>query len=121
MTKSVTDGIDKVRKIESKIEKFSDILDGLTKTEDKKKLLWKEAYENALEDRENAKILFEDLMINSMGNTANHAMFGTMMTKYLERMGKSNDQILKLAEIIAKEEENEQITSDDIFKQIAEE
>ena len=119
MTKSVTDGIDKVKTLEGKIEKFGDILEGLSKTEDKKKLLWKEAYENALEDRENAKILFEDLMINSMGNTANHATFGSMMSKYLERMSKSNDQIIKLAELISREEENNTISSDDIFNQIA--
>ena len=118
MTKSVEDGIDKLKHFEKKIEKFADILDGLTSTEDKKKLLWKEVYENALEDRENAKILFEDLMLNSIGNTANHAMFGPMMSKYLERMGKSNDQILRLAELIAKETANESITSEDIFNQI---
>ena len=40
------------------------------------------------------------------------------MTKYLERMSKSNDQILKLAELNAKEEEKDQISSDDIFNQI---
>jgi len=119
MTKSVTDGIDKVKTLQGKIEKFSDILEGLAKTEDKKKLLWKEAYENAIEDRENAKILFEDLMLNSMGNTANHVMFGSMMSKYLERMSKSNDQILKLAELISKEVTNDSVTSDDIFNQIA--
>ncbi len=118
MTKSVEEGIDKVRKIEGKLEKFSDILEGLTSTEDKKKLLWKEIYENSLEDRESAKILFEDLMLQSMGNTANHALFGTSMAKYLERMSKSNDQILRLAELIAKEEDKNQISADDIFNQI---
>ncbi len=40
------------------------------------------------------------------------------MSKYLERMAKSNDQILKLAELIAKEEEKQQVSSDDIFNQI---
>lgn len=118
MTKSIEDGIDKIRKKNGKLEKFSDILDGLTSTEEKKKLLWKEIYENALEDRESAKILFEDLMLQSTGNTANHAMFGTAMAKYLERMSKSNDQILKLAELISKEEEKTQMSPDDIFSQI---
>ena len=118
MTKSIEEGIDKVRKVAGKLEKFSDILDGLTSTEDKKKLLWKEVYENALEDRESAKILFEDLMLQSMGNTGNHSMFGTAMAKYLERMSKSNDQILRLAELIAKEEEKNELSPDDIFSQI---
>ena len=118
MSKSIEEGIDKVRKVEGKLEKFSDILDGLTSTEDKKKLLWKEIYENSLEDRESAKILFEDLMLQSMGNTANHSMFGSTMSKYLERMSKCNDQILRLAELIAKEEEKNELSADDIFNQI---
>ena len=121
MTKSVTDGIDKVESLNKKIEKFSDILEGLSNTEDKKKLLWKEVYENALEDRSNASLLFEDLLLQSRGNSANHAMFGAIMSKYLERMCKSNDQILKLAELIAKEEDSNTISSDDIYNQIARE
>ena len=40
------------------------------------------------------------------------------MSKYLERMSKSNDQILRLAELIAKEEEKNEISADDIFNQI---
>jgi hypothetical protein len=118
MSKSINDAIDKMQSTESKLKQFSDILDGLETTEDKKKLLWKEIYENALDDRTNAQILFDDLMIQSRGNTANHAMFGSTMSKYLERMAKSNDQILKLAELIAKEEEKTQISVDDIFNQI---
>ena len=59
MSKSIRDGIEKISKKKTKIEQFSDILDGLTSTEDKKKLLWKEIYENALEDRSSAKILFD--------------------------------------------------------------
>ena len=59
MSKSVEDGIDKLSKKQTKIEQFSDILDGLTSTEDKKKLLWKEIYENALEDRSSAKFFLK--------------------------------------------------------------
>ena len=40
------------------------------------------------------------------------------MTKYLERMSKSNDQILKLAELIAKEEADVKFSADDIFEEI---
>ena len=118
MTKSINDAIDKIKCTETKLKQFSDILDGLETTKDKKKMLWKEIYENALDDRTNAQILFDDLMMQSRGNTANHAMFGSTMSKYLERMAKSNDQILKLAELIAKEEESEQMSPDDIFNQI---
>lgn len=109
----------KEKAVEDKIKNFSDLLDSLQNTEDKKKLLWKESYQNALDDRENANILLVDLMKVSMNNSTNHLQFGTLMAKYLERMSKSNDQILKLAEIIAKEEENnETLTDDEIFQKI---
>ena len=112
----------KEKKVENqsrKINSFSELLDSLSKTEDKKKLLWKEAYQNALDDRENANILLVDLLKVSIGNTANQIQFGPMMSKYLERMSKSNDQILKLAELIAKEQEEADTMSDDeIFSKI---
>jgi len=41
------------------------------------------------------------------------------LSKYLERMNKSNEQLLKLADIIAKAEaENTKIDPDDLFSQI---
>ena len=119
MSKAVEELMDKISEKDLKIEKFSDLLESLESTEDKKKLLWKEVYENALNDRESAGILFTDLLTQSRGNSANHTMFGSIMSKYLERMAKSNDQILKLAEIIAKEEQTS-INPDDIFSKISE-
>lgn len=118
MSKTVDKAIKKAKTSKTKIEQFSDLLDGLTNTEDKKKLLWKEAYENALYDRENANILLTDLLLQVKGSVPLHTSLGSIMSKYLERMSKSNDQILKLAELIAKEEEKDQISSDDIFNQI---
>ena len=50
MTKAVENQIKKAKNLEKKINQFSDLLDNLSKTEDKKKLLWKEAYENAIND-----------------------------------------------------------------------
>jgi len=120
MAKAVENLLDKVSDKETKIEKFSDLLDSLESTEDKKKMLWKEVYENALNDRESAGLLFTDLLTQSRGNSANHAMFGQIMSKYLERMCKSNDQILKLAELISKVDESDIIDADDIFKKIGE-
>ena len=109
---------EKSKKADAKIKEFSDLLDSLTNTEDKKKLLWKEAYQNAIDDRETAGILLTDLVIQSRGSHANHLQFGGLMTKYLERMNKSNDQILKLAELIAKEQEKDVLSDDDIFDKI---
>jgi hypothetical protein len=44
---------------------------------------------------------------------------GQVMSKYLERMSKSNDQILKLAELIANaEEKQETISEDEVFFKI---
>lgn len=106
---------------DDKIKEFSDLLDGLESTEDKKKMLWKESYQNSLEDRESASILLNDLLVTIPGNPTNHSSYGTLATKYLERMSKCNDQIIKLAELIAKEQErNDAVSPDDIFKSIGE-
>jgi hypothetical protein len=104
---------------EKKLQDFADLLDSLDSTEDKKKLLWREAYQNALEDRASANILVTDLLLQVRGNITNHQTYGVIMTKYLERMSKSNDQILKLAELVAKEQEGLNVAStDDIFNEI---
>jgi len=114
--------LDKVEKEEKKfnqIKNFADILDSIDKIEDKKKMLWKEIYENALEDREKAKLLFNDAYISMQGGINEHMNIGAVMSKYLERMCRSNDQILKLAELISKEEEkSEAVSDDDIFSRI---
>ena len=104
---------------EERIKNFADILNNIDSLEDKKKMLWKEIYENALEDREKAKMLFNDAYISMTGGVNEHMNIGAIMSKYLERMTRSNDQILKLAELIAKEEEkSETISEDDIFGKI---
>jgi hypothetical protein len=106
---------------EDKLKEFSDLLDSLEKTEDKKKMLWKDAYQNAVDDRESAAILLNDLLVMIPGSSGNHSTHGGLATKYLERMSKCNDQILKLAELIAKEQEKENTVSpDDIFNSIGE-
>jgi len=106
--------------VEQKIKDFGDLLDSLENTEDKKKLLWKDAYQNAVDDRQVASILVNDLLLTIPGNSGNHAMHGVLMTKYLERMSKCNDQILKLAELVAKEQEKEEnnFSTKDIFDQM---
>ena len=111
--------ISKNEKKENQIKNFSDILESIDTLENKKKMLWKEVYENSIEDREKAKLLFNDAYISMQGGVNEHMNIGAIVSKYIERMSKSNDQILKLAELIAKEEEkSESISSDDIFSQI---
>ena len=120
MTKSRNDMVDRLAVLNKKVETFGDLLDRISSLEDKKKLLWKEIYENALNDRENANSLYTDLFLKMQGDTPfNHSAVGPIMAKYLERMCKSNEQILKLADLISKEEtKSAKIDVDDMFSAI---
>tara|TARA_R110000744_G_scaffold20477_1_gene53779 strand:+ start:3595 stop:3945 length:351 start_codon:yes stop_codon:yes gene_type:complete len=112
--------IDRLDALNKKVGTFGELLDRISSVEDKKKLLWKEIYENALNDRENANSLYTDLYLKMQGETPfNHVAVGPIMAKYLERMCKSNEQILKLAELISREETTAAtIDSDDMFSAI---
>jgi hypothetical protein len=117
------DVLSMVEEKNKRVSHFGDILDSLSTSDEKKKLLWKEIYENAVTDRENAYMLYMSLYASmSTGSAADHAAHGGMLVKYLERMGKSNDQIIKLAEMIKETEEQEGVLSDeDIFSKISKE
>ena len=120
MTKARNDAVDRLEKLGKKIDAFSELLDNITTLEDKKKLLWKEIYENALSDRENAGTLYTDLYLKMQGSQSDHIAVGSIMAKYLERMCKSNEQILKLADLIAREESKaSKIDADDMFSEIS--
>ena len=120
MSQEQNDILKRVKENEEKIKQFGDLLDSLTSTEDKKKMLWKEIYENAVTDRENAYILFHEVYSIMTQSAAEHISVGPIMNKYLERMNKSNDQLLKLAELISKaEEQNSKIAPEDIFTKIS--
>ena len=107
--------------IKTKVDGFGDLLESIENIKDKKKHLWKEIYENAIVDRMNAYMLFTDVYTTMNGSTTDHVQLGAILSKYIERMNKANDQLLKLAELISKEEEqSSKIIPDDIFKQIAE-
>lgn len=99
---------------------FKKLLLTLEVIDDKKKILWAQIYEHAIEDRMNAYILFTDLYINSRGKPSEHVENGPVLAKYIERMSRSNDQILKLAELIQHAQEQESSVKDegDIFDQI---
>ena len=119
MSKTLTKALKKADDVSKKVDKFSDLLDSIEALEDKRKHLWKEIYENALVDRENAGMLFTDIYTEMQGNAMQHTALGPTAAKYLERMCKSNDQILRLAELVAKAEETSNtITPDEIFDKI---
>jgi len=102
-----------------KFKDFSDVLKSIEHADTKTKLLWREIYENALVDRQNAHILFVEAYSNMGSGSGDHLSLGSTLTKYLERMNKSNEQLLKLAELISKSEAtHNSIDADDIFSQI---
>ena len=105
----MSDSVEKIEKLlnktkekEKKIEAVSDLLSSLASTDEKKKALWREIYENAVSDRERASILFTEAYKSMGTSSSDHISMGTTMSKYLERMCKSNDQILSLADLINK-------------------
>jgi hypothetical protein len=111
--------LDKLKDNDRKVEQFSDILDSIENASEKKKMLWREIYENAVVDRTSAHILFTDLYSNMGGSAADHATLGITLTKYLERMSKSNEQLLALAKQIAESESTStEISDEEIFERI---
>ena len=105
--------------LKKKVDEFSDVLQKIEHADAKKKILWKEIYENAITDRQNAHVLFVEAYTTMSQGTTEHAALGSTLTKYLERMNKANDQLLKLAEIMARsEDEFNKINADDLFDQI---
>jgi nitric oxide synthase oxygenase domain/subunit len=111
--------LERLKDNEKKVDQFSDVLDSIENTSEKKKMLWKEIYENAIVDRTNAHILFTNLYSQMGASAADHATLGVTLTKYLERMSKSNEQLLALSKQIAESEtSNESISEDEIFNRI---
>lgn len=105
--------------IESKTRDFSALLDQIESLNDKKKRLWKEIYENALQDRQNAYAMFIQLCRIARDLSTEHAVHGRSITAYLERMSRSNEQLIRLAELIAKaEDSDEEIDPDKMFDDI---
>jgi hypothetical protein len=121
MKKEIEKLLEKNNKTEEKIKSFSELLNSLKDADEKKKILWKEIYENAISDRERASILFTEAYKSMSGAATDHVSLGSTMSKYLERMCKSNEQILRLAELIAKAEQAEaKVDPNELFAQISE-
>lgn len=117
---TIVKGMDSLETVAQKVKMFSELLDSLTELDDKKKLLWKEIYDNAVNDRNLADMLFTDSWQRMNGpNALTHEVVGSTMSKYLERMCKSNEQILRLAELIQKAEEKaSKIDPEELFDKI---
>jgi hypothetical protein len=82
------------------LTKFQDMLKSLDNVDDRRKILWMEIYTNAVHTNEMAADLYDDLQAKILEEPIHHATYGAQATKYLERMQKANDQLLKLSELI---------------------
>lgn len=100
--------IELIKKAETDLQTFSDLLDSITTVDEKLKLLWKQIYENALIDRRNAYIIWTDLYLQVHGNAEQHVIHGDHLSKYMERMEKANTQLLKLAELVYKAKDKQE-------------
>lgn len=101
-----------------KCNSFIELLNEIESVKDKKKALWKEIYENALLDRENANIMYRKLFDVVTEDPTQHAIHGTTIAKYLERMNKANDQLLKLAELLQHAEKVTTNSDNDIYSKL---
>ena len=104
---------------ERKLLEFGDLIDTIESADAKKKFLWKEIYNNSVNDREYASVLYTQLFSHSGGSSSDHVTTGPILIKYLERMGKCTDQLIKLAEIIEGSEKNKTLP-DDMYEAIQE-
>lgn len=107
---------------EEKIKDFSEMMKQIDDVSDKRKKLWREIYENALADRQNAFILFSTLIEIVENKSTEHAIHGKMLSTYIERMSKANDQLIKLSELIAEAEavkSNDVIDPEEMFRKIS--
>jgi len=85
----------------------------------KTKSLWLKIYTNACTDRERVAIFVSELSRELKGNMNGHMMHGQLVAKYLEKMAKANDQLLKLADQIqAYRTQTGEIDSDSILDEI---
>jgi len=106
---------------EKRLNDFSELLDSLEDLADKKKHLWRQIYENAVNDRDAAGVLFLDLFVFTSSNATQHTVNGPILSKYLERMCRSNDQLIKLAELIERADQaNSKIDVEDMYSKIEE-
>lgn len=107
--------------INAKIVSFKKLLDEISTLEEKRKTLWLDVYTNALQDRDYALQMYTHLsgFVTSGGDPNVHALHGPNIAKYLERMSKANDQLLKLAELVSsameKDAESKIPTAEDLY------
>ncbi len=107
------------RSIKDRAHDFSDLLNSIESISDKKKQLWVEIYENAISDRKNSYDMFNDLLAivkNASTPSTEYAVHAKALATFVEKMSRANDQLIKLAELIAvAEKKTDEINPDDMF------
>jgi hypothetical protein len=102
-----------------KLDTFNQLLESIGSIDDKKRKLWEEIYSNAIVDRQNAYVIFARLSDICESKSTEHAVHGRTLTSCIERMSKANEQLIKLAELIAKSvEESESIDIGNMYAKI---
>jgi len=96
------------------LSEFDSLLESIKTSNSKEKLLWKQIYDNAITDRQNAYAAYISLFPGIQKDVDAHGILGDKVSKYIERMRDANEQLLKLATMIRKaiEMETESVETD---------
>lgn len=109
-------GVDK--SVSERARDFNGLLNNIESLNDKKRQLWLEIYENAISDRQNAYAMFVKLARIAQEKSSEHAIHGKTMATYIERMSRANDQLVKLAELVADADKGTSIDANEMFDRI---
>jgi hypothetical protein len=74
----------------------------------------KEALDNIREDRKVTRELLDDAIKFVAKDEARHQQIGLTLAKYVETLQRSNEQIVKIAALMSKNEKTEGLTENDM-------
>ena len=81
----------------------------------------KQAIKNIDDDRETTRELLDDAMRQLAKDPSQHTSLGVVLAKYVEKLQRSNEQLVKLCGLMSKNEKSDELTDKDfaqIFDQI---
>jgi hypothetical protein len=74
----------------------------------------KEAIDNIREDREITRELLDDAVKYVAKDEARHKEVGIILSKYVETLQRSNEQLVKIAGLLSKNEKNDGLSEGDM-------
>jgi len=74
----------------------------------------KEALDNIREDRKITRELLDDAIKYVVKDEARHQQIGMTLAKYVETLQRSNEQIVKIATLMSKNEKSDGLTENDM-------